>query len=144
MTDVCVVAPEVALTVTVNVPAGVPVTGGGGGGEPPPQEAIAKTATASSKSMQVIRTLRFLRVALPRKTIPRKPNVARAASVVPFSGCTEAVERAVVLTVSVVLAALPFGVKAGGLNPQLEAPGNPLQAKLMVPVKPPCGATEIL
>jgi hypothetical protein len=37
--DVCVRFPEVPVTVTVYVPAGVPVGGGGGGGwlEPPPQ-----------------------------------------------------------------------------------------------------------
>ena len=144
MTDVCVVAPEVALTVTLNVPAGVPVTGGGGGGVEPPHDAIAKTVAISIRSMQAVRTLRFLREALPRNTIPRKPMLAKAASVVPLSGRAEAVERAVVLTVSVVLAALPFGVNVGGLNPQLEAAGSPVQAKLMVPVKPPCGVTEML
>lgn len=137
-------APEVALTVTLNVPAGVPVTGGGGGGEPPPQDAIAKTVATNIRSVQAARTLRFLREAPPRNTIPRNPKLSRAAIAVPFSGRTEATERAVVLMVSVVLAALPFGVSVAGLNTQLEAAGRLEQAKLMVPAKPPCGVTEML
>lgn len=76
--------------------------------------------------------------------MPRKPMPVRAASVAPPSGCTEATVRAVVPMVSVVLAALPFGVNVGGLNAQLEAAGRPEQAKFTVPVNPPCGVMEML
>jgi hypothetical protein len=46
--------------------------------------------------------------------------------------------------VNVVFAALPFGVTVAGLNEQFDAAGNPEHAKLTVPVKPPCGVTEML
>ncbi len=47
---VCVNIPEVAITVTVYVPAGVPVGGGGGGGvELPPPQPDETTATSQSR-----------------------------------------------------------------------------------------------
>ena len=143
MVELCVVAPEVAVTVTLKVPAGVPVTGGGGGGPPPPQETIAKATSIVPSSIRAIRKPRLL-CEVPSNTIPTSPKPSTAASVTPLNGRTAADERAVVLIVRVVLAGLPFGVTVAGLNPQLEAPGNPLQAKLTVPLKPPCGVMEIV
>lgn len=61
-----------------------------------------------------------------------------------FTVCAEAVVRAVVAIVSVVLVALPLGVNVGGLKEQLEAAGSPEQAKLIVPLNPPCGVIEML
>jgi len=90
------------------------------------------------------RTPRLLRNAPPRKTIPTIPKPSTAASVTLPDGRAEATERAVVLMVSVELAALPLGVNVGGLKLQAEAAGNPEQEKLMVPLKPPWGVTEML
>src|SRR6478672_6724527 len=110
MVELCVVAPEVAVTVTLNVPAGVPVTGGGGGGPPPPQETIAKATSIVPSSIRAIRNPRLLCEVPPSNTIPTSPKPSTAASVTPLNGRTAADERAVVLIVRVVLAALPFGV----------------------------------
>lgn len=57
----------------------------------------------------------------------------------PFTVRVEAVLGAVVAIVSEVLVALPLGVNVGGLKEQLETAGNPEQAKLIVPLNPPCG-----
>jgi hypothetical protein len=142
ITDECVVAPDVAVTVTLNEPAGVPVTVGGGFGLPPQE-----TANASVKPRSIIpaqRKLRRRRDGTPKKTIPRKPKPVTAARVEPLKGCAEAVLRAVVAMESVVLTELPLGVKVAGLKLQLDWPGSPVQAKLIVPLKPPCGVMEMV
>jgi hypothetical protein len=136
-----VVVPDVAVTVTLNVPGGVPDTVVVGWGLPP-QEAIPITIPKAKSSMPAKR--KRLRVGTPRKTIPRNPIPVRAAMVWTFTVPAEAVVRAVVAMVSVVLVALPFGVNVAGLKEQLEADGNPEQAKLIVPLNPPCGVMEML
>lgn len=143
MTEECVVAPDVALTVTLNVPGGVPVVVCGGL-EPPPQETMKRSASKPTAEA-ITRVTGFLRRAEPpSRIIPTNPKLLIAARVAPPSGCEEATERAVVEIVSVVLVALPLGVSVGGLKVQLEAAGNPAQAKLTVPVKPPWGVMEMV
>lgn len=51
---------------------------------------------------------------------------------------------AVVLRVSVVVAAVPLGVTLAGENVQLEAGGRPLQANVTVETTPFIGTTEML
>src|SRR5579859_621058 len=141
MTEEWVVAPEVALTVTLYVPAGVPVNVCGF--DPPPQE-IANVSASAAIVPQTTRTIRFRRRPEPNNTIPTNPKLAMAASVAPPNGWAKATVRAVVESVNVVLVAPPFGVSAGGLKAQLEAAGSPEQPKLTVPLKPPCGVIEIV
>ena len=104
-------------------------------------------ANASVRPRNIIpakRKLRRLRVGTPRKTIPRNPIPVRAAMVWTFTVRAEAVVCAVVAIVSVVLAALPLGVSVAGLKEQLDLAGSPEQAKLIVPLNPPCGVIEML
>lgn len=144
ITEVCVVAPEVALTVTLNVPTGVPLMIWTGCEPPPPQEAMPNTSAIPNSSIPVPRKLRRLRDGTPKRTSPRNPKPVIAANVVVLTGHDEATVRAVVEIVKVVVAALPFGVTVGGLKVQLVAVGNPEQAKLTALAKPPCGVTEML
>jgi hypothetical protein len=65
------------------------------------------------------------------RLVDRGPNEA---------GASEAVWD-VVVTVSVVGAALELGVTVEGLNVQSASTGNPLQEKLTGLVKEPCGVT---
>ena len=113
-------------------------------GEPPPQEVTASIAPSITGKTHATRTNRRLRDGPPRKTIPRSPLPVKAASVIPLNGWADDTVRTVVLRVSVVLIALPLGVKVGGLKEQADAAGRPVQAKLTVPVKPPCGVMEIV
>src|ERR1051326_6889406 len=137
MTDEWVVVPEVALTVTLNVPGGVPVNVCGL--EPPPHE-IANVSASTASTPEIARTVPFLRrTEPPIKISPTKPKPDIAARVAPPFGCVEATVLAVVEMVSVVLVVEPLAVSVGGLNPQLAATGSPEQAKLTVPAKPPCG-----
>src|SRR5581483_3672661 len=103
----------------LDVPGGVPNATVGEWGLPP-HEAIPITIPKPSNIIPAKRKLRRLRVGTPRKTIPKNPIPVRAAMVVAFTVRAEAVVRAVVAIVSVVLAALPLGVSVGGLKEQLD------------------------
>src|SRR6185437_9532018 len=109
-----------------------------------PQETIANASVRPRNIIPAKRKLRRLRVGTPRKTIPRNPIPVRAAMVWTFTVVAEAVVCAVVVIVSVVLVALPLGVNVAGLKEQLDLAGNPEQAKLIVPLNPPCGVIEML
>ena len=137
--------PEVAVTTTENVPAGVPGFPVGGGGFPPPQ-AIMPPTSARAQSMRVTDChLRFFPA--PSRMTPQMANKAVARAGIPcFStgGIEAASVRAVVEIVRVVLAAVPLALMEGGLNVQFAAAGNPEQLKEMAPEKPCCGLTSIL
>ncbi len=110
----------------------------------PPQEIRPNASVRPRSIMPAQRKLLRRRAGTPRKTIPRKPKPVIAARVAPLIGCAEAIDRAVVAMDRVVLVALPLGVKVVGLKVQVEAAGSPEQAKLMVPLNPPCGVMEML
>ncbi len=85
---VCVSPPAAAVTVTVDMPIGVPGSGGGGGGPllPPPQPAIvtrdAKTIKDSSVPQRRRRFAETPSRKTPARVIPpvaHQPNPLRAA-----------------------------------------------------------------
>jgi hypothetical protein len=137
---VCVVLPEVAEIVTVDVPVGVPgiCTTGGGVLPPPPQEirAVARDNTPSSIKADRRRFLLARPAASTRPTPkPKKPPPVSNPDFNPGAG--GAAVGAVVVMVSIVLPVLPFTATEGGLKEQLASEGKPVvQLKLMVPPKP--------
>jgi len=122
--------PEVAVTVTLEKPGGVPVLGFVCG-LPPPQLATRRARVMIPKTAE--KCLAFLpRLFLPStknpNTIPsgHKVNVQRWRA----ADGTAAALGAVVLRVRVVETGEPFGVTLAGEKVQLDAAGNPLQAKV--------------
>ena len=84
---------------------------------------------------------------VPSSITPQMANKAVARRGVPglrTGGADAASVRAVVLIVSVELAAEPPGVTDAGLNVQLEFAGSPLQLNVTALEKPCCGATLML
>ncbi len=140
------VAPDVAETVMANVPAGVPVTGGGGGGFPPPQ---ATMPPARAKAQRVRHKICQLRL---YPDPPRRTNPSPSSAVLNSTGArgredgraAASAGRAVVVMVSVVLAAAPFGFRDAGVNAQFAPVGTPVQEKVTDPAKPCWGATSML
>jgi hypothetical protein len=149
---VCVVEPAVAVIVTVEVPAGVPVL-------PPPDEepelpphpvklrtAIASTATEPIRpNRNVGVALRLAswnrhRTARASKHRTALTNVGSGGHRYSREGKNKAA-LAVVVIVSVVDAAEPLGVTVAGLNEQAADCGNPEHAKLVAAEKPPDGVT---
>jgi hypothetical protein len=122
--------PEVAVTVTLEKPGGVPVLGFGCG-LPPPQLATSKASAMIPKTAE--KCLAFL----PRLFIPttKNPNTIPSDHEVNVqrwraANGTAAALGAVVLRVRVVETGDPLGVTLAGEKAQLEAAGRPLQAKV--------------
>ena len=102
--------------------------------------------SAKAQSIRVT-DCHFLFFPAPSSTTPQMANKAVARRGVPGlpTGSPDAASaRAVVLIVSVVLAAEPLGVIDAGLNEQLEFAGSPLQLNVIAPEKPCCGVTSML
>ena len=110
---------------------------------PPPQATCNRQAPTTSRTRQQLRS--FLRLPVARPT-----SIAGSDNQVAYRG--RGVERrplgvaagspsdavwAVVVIVSVVVAAAESGVTVGGLNEQLAMAGNPVQAKLITLVTEP-------
>ena len=152
---VCDVEPAVAVIVTVEVPAGVPVL-------PPvldepelpphpanPRTATARTQTEASTSK---RNAGFHSVAAHQA-----PSIASASNRTKTAASSKAGSvhrrsrigenialRAVVLIVSVVVAAAPLGVTVAGLNEHDADCGSPEHVKLVAAANPPDGVTVIV
>ena len=128
------------VTVTFVVPAGVPVAG------VLPQPTMVATSPSIMSSIKEYRRRRFLHVAPPTITMPRKPKPVSAAKTEPApADGTDSIAafkgRAVVVIVSVEVTAFPLGVTVGGTKLQLECNGKPLHAKPTGLANPPCGVT---
>jgi hypothetical protein len=124
-------APEVAVTVMLELPGGVPVLEFGGALFPPPQ--LTRQISSAMPPKTAEQRLAFL----PRLPIltTRNPNTIPSDHELKVQGRrpvigTAAEAAAVVLTVRVVETGAPLGVTVAGENVQFEAAGNPLQAKL--------------
>ena len=141
--------PDVAVTVIMYVPAGVPVTGGGVVElEPPPQPTISVAAVmgistrhAESATRAKRRRLAGLCVAASKVAInssmasAENGNIRIAAGgciLVAGSDCGDSMPRAVVATVTLTAAGVfaVSAVLAGAL--QVAAVGAPVQAKVTV------------
>jgi hypothetical protein len=136
--------PEVAVTVMLEVPGGVPMFGGGVL-LPPPQ------LTSERPSMSAPNARDHLLIFLPRLPIltANSPNSIAAGHAAKVQGFRRAIGAAaelgaVVVMVSVVDTGLPPGVRLAGEKLQLEAAGNPLQANVMEEFKPLTGLTVMV
>jgi hypothetical protein len=134
-----VVEPLVAVTVTLEVPVGVPEFGGGPELPwPPPQEGTAVNANASRSSKHSPR----IRCCFP----PKNPIVIRTANPLiqyakrngPCFDCKAAVVAAVVVTEipTVVMLIVPLAETEEGLKVHVASDGKPEHANVMVPLKP--------
>jgi hypothetical protein len=132
---------EVAVTVTLEVPGGVPIFGGGVL-LPPPQLTRQKASAVAPNARDQRQTL-LLRLPILTTNSPNTIATGHAAKVQGFRPAigTEAAPGAVVVMVSVVETGLPPGVRLAGEKLQLEAAGNPLQANVMEEFKPLTGLT---
>jgi len=122
--------PEVAVTVMLEVPGGVPVLGFGCG-LPPPQLTTSRASAMRPKTAE--HRLSFL----PREPTPitKNPNTIPSDHDVKLQGRrpaigTTAEAAAVVLRVRVVDTGDPLGVTLAGEKVQLDAAGRPLQANV--------------
>jgi hypothetical protein len=125
---------EVAVTVSVQVPAGVP--GGRGGGLPPPPQAD-HISTTSRAPVRHHRRRRTLVANLPINMSPNKNMNHNRISGFPKVGGFQGhplrgkpTPRAVVVTLTATWAGLvPSGVTEEGVREQVEADGTPLQER---------------
>ena len=134
---------EVAVTLMIEVPAGVPVTGFLTE-EPPPQLATHNVAPTAASANQ--RDITFLFVRLLTDINKPKTMLADHANV---QGCRPTIEAAeepgaVVLMVSVVETGLPSGVRLKGEKVQLDAAGSPLQPNVTAEAMPLIGLIVIV
>ena len=141
--------PEVAVTVMLEVPGGVPFDGGGAL-LPPPQLTRQKPSVSAPNAKD------HLLIFLPRLPIPKTntPNAIATNHAAKVQGAkvqgfgtpvgTAAALCAVVVMVSVVDTGLPPGVWPAGEKLQLEAAGNPLQANVMEEFRPLTGLTVMV
>jgi hypothetical protein len=130
----------VAATVIWYAPAGVPVTVGGPGVPPP----LQPTANNANKTIAVAAPTAIAFLSLVVSTSTRdsimKPNTAaKSHSAGPMTGVTKADDRAVVVSVRVVLTGAPFGVTVDGEKLQVLAAGSPAQEKVVAELKPADG-----
>lgn len=110
---------------------------------PPPQEANPAVARANSnKGTSLDRPAsRLRRAATPNNTASVGKSVAYTGRSMDPRGQCKAALLAVVLTVSVLLAAAPFGVTLLGLKLHEASDGNPLHANVTCELNPFCGVT---
>jgi hypothetical protein len=145
---VCEAEPEVPVTVIVELPAGVPVL-------PPPEELLPpppqphtkrNTRTSELTARTGVRARRW-GISVSINTDRMRAMQKRTSLDAGIDGkrlLVTMVERAVVVTVRVAVAAAPFGVTLVGDSEQVTAVGAPLQARLTAELKPPLGVTEIV
>jgi hypothetical protein len=136
-------APEVAVTVMLEVPGGVPIFGGVL--LPPPQLTRQKPSMRAPNAMDHRGTF-LLRLSLLRAPIhtTNSPNTIATGHAAKVQGCipangTAAEAGAVVVMVSVVDTGPPLSIRLAGEKLQLEAAGNPLQANVTEELKPLTG-----
>jgi len=140
---------EVAATVMLKVPGGVPIFGGGVL-LPPPQLTRERPSVTTPNAKDHL--LIFLpRLPIPETNTPNAMATNHAAKVqgAKVQGCgtpvgTAAALCAVVVMVSVVDTGLPPGVRLAGEKLQLEAAGNPLQENVMAELRPLTGLTVMV
>src|SRR6266568_1230436 len=139
----------VAVTMTLYVPAGVPVDVGAGAGivggvftadgvlALPPQAANAISKT----TIKIRPTTRVVELAFHPMPANAIANTGRKIAIVPVEcRMTAAVPRACEVMVTVVTAAtLPPGVTVAGVKLQAAPVGNPLQENETLSLKPPDG-----
>ena len=132
---------ELAVTVMLKVPGGVPVVVVVCVPFPPPPQLTTSRASAITPKMAEPRL-----VILPRLFIPttKNPNTIPNDQEVKIQGRRLAIGvarelAAVVLTVRVVETGAPLGVRLAGEKVQLDAAGNPLQAKVTGELMPLTG-----
>jgi hypothetical protein len=135
---------EVAVTVTLEVPGGVPIFGGGV--LLPPPQLTRQKASAVAPNVRDQRQTFLLRLPILTTNSPNTIATGHAAKVQGFRPAigTAAELGAVVVMVSVVDTGLPPGVRLAGEKLQLEAAGNPLQANMMEEFKPLTGLTVMV
>ncbi|BFU96456.1 MAG: hypothetical protein NTNFB02_31780 [Nitrospira sp.] len=131
--------PDVAVTVTVDVPAGVPVAGGappevfaGGADESPPLQLNRPASVTVTKQAAA----RLSMPSIPRRRARRptgiRPTGAKSQPniVLEIPEGRRATGPPAVVMVNVVLIGPPAGVIVAGLNEQLAPTGNPPQPKV--------------
>lgn len=135
---------EVAVTVMLEVPGGVPIFGCGVL-LPPPQLTRQKASAVALNARDQRQTF-LLRLPILTTNSPNTIATGHAAKVQGFRPAigTAAALGAVVVMVSVVDTGLPPGVRLAGEKLQLEAAGNPLQANMMEEFKPLTGLTVMV
>jgi hypothetical protein len=133
---------EVAVTVTLEVPGGVPIFGGGVL-LPPPQLTRQKASAVALNARDQRQTF-LLRLPILTTNSPNTIATGHAAKGFRPAIGTAAALGAVVVMVSVVDTGLPPGVRLAGEKLQLEAAGNPLQANMMEEFKPLTGLTVMV
>jgi hypothetical protein len=140
---VWLVDPEVAVTVTVDVPEGVP-----GFEVPPPpppplppqpRKAPPRTRAQTSTNQRFQRATRLTPGISNSNKLPSAKSPVMPARWIPL--CTDDC-AAVVVMVKVVVTALAPGVTVAGAKVQVASEGRPLQAKVTGCAKPPAGVTE--
>ena len=139
--------PEEAVTLTVDVPAGVPVAGApppaGGGESLPLQLAIAITEVSSRAIQRVWASARRLYHNTPISISPNGVS-AKANIVGDALGDNDATGPPLVVIVKVVLTGPPAGVTVGGLKLQAAPTGRLPQLKLTGCENPASGVTVIV
>lgn len=133
-------APDVAVTVTALVPAGVPVAAGGATVPPlsPPPQPTGTPATTNTASTQSPVDRRAL--PLRRRRRASTGNTGKSAANTNVGDNIDTVPPSV-LILSVVVTAPPVGVTLFGVNVHVAFLGNPAQAKLTAALNPPEGVT---
>ena len=131
---VCCTAPEVATTETVEV------TGLGLELPPQPESSVAPAEVIASASSKSFALRRFL------QPMQQRARASVAPGSFPENGAWSRWRLAVLDAemVRVVVATPPEGVTLGGANVQVAPAGRPVQLKVVAPVKPLCGVTEMV
>jgi len=135
--------PDVPVTVSVKVPAGVPVPDGGGVWEPPPAKPAQPLARVTSRS-----ALLNANTTRPRRPATRARNaaaidIARIKRIAANGGKGRtpgmAKPRAVVVIETDTDVPVPLGVTDAGVTVQVEALGAPTQVKEIAWLNPSFG-----
>jgi len=135
---------EVAVTVMLEVPGGVPIFGGGVL-LPPPQLTRERPSVTTPNAKDHRRAFLFTLPMLTRNSpnTTATGNAGKVRGFRPASG-TAAPPGAEVVMVSVVDTGLPPGVMLAGEKLQLEAAGNPLQENVIAELRPLTGLTVMV
>jgi len=137
---------EVAVTVTLAVPGGVPLVGFVTVVLPPPQLTMHNAMVMPARERQRAFAFAFLVVCkLSATTNPNRIAIGHAkVQGRRRANGTAAEVGAVVLMVSEVETGLPLGITLAGENVQLEAAGNPLQPNVTEEAMPFTGFIVIV
>lgn len=134
---VLTVEPLVAVTMTVEVPFGVPASGGGFLLPPPPPPPQA--GTISSRNMSVSTIMPRVRFFPPTSITPNNPspvsnsagrNIRRWDRIIAVGAVV------VIVIVAFVAFMVPFALRLAGENVHLASDGNPEHANEIVPLNP--------